>query len=199
MRFPILSSVQRAHAGAADAEAVKARRQAEATKNQVSEETLKLQRAVRQLEAAQEVAQLEYEIAQSNVESVQTRIDSGNATIKDLGDARLQAGERYVALQDAIFELQRARVGLLRSTGELEKWINGSNWAASHRHRENYLIAIATKAHNLAAAVRKHPANTSYDARWLSLEALQTHFEAWLAPDVVSCTDRRSWSFLKVK
>ena len=127
MRFPILSSVQRAHAGAADAEAVKARRQAEATKNQVSEETLKLQRAVRQLEAAQEVAQLEYEIAQSNVESVQTRIDSGNATIKDLGDARLQAGERYVALQDAIFELQRARVGLLRSTGELEKWINGSN------------------------------------------------------------------------
>lgn len=127
IRFPLLNFAQRARAQAADADAVKARRQAEATKNQVSEETLKMQRAVRQLEAAQEVAQLEYEIAQSNLDSVQTRIDSGNATIKDLGDARAQASERYITVQDTTFELQRARVGLLRSTGELEKWINQGN------------------------------------------------------------------------
>jgi outer membrane protein TolC len=127
MRFPIFSSVQRAHAQAADAEAVKAKRQAEAARNQVSEETLKLQRAVRQMEAAQEVAQLEYEVAQSNLESVQTRMDAGTATLKDLGDSRAQASERYIALQDTTFELQRAHVGLLRSTGELEKWIEGSN------------------------------------------------------------------------
>jgi outer membrane protein TolC len=126
MRFPIFSSVQRAHAQAADAEAVKAKRQAEAARNQVSEETLKLQRAVRQMEAAQEVAQLEYEVAQSNLESVQTRLDAGTATLKDLGDSRAQASERYIALQDTTFELQRAHVGLLRSTGELEKWIEGS-------------------------------------------------------------------------
>ena len=49
IRFPIFSSVQRAHAQAADAEAVKSKRQAEAAKNQVSEETLKQQRAVRQM------------------------------------------------------------------------------------------------------------------------------------------------------
>jgi outer membrane protein TolC len=127
MRFPIFSSVQRAHAQAADAEAVKAKRQAEAARNQVSEETLKLQRAVRQMEAAQEVAQLEYEVAQSNLESVQTRMDAGTATLKDLGDSRAQASERYIALQDTTFELQRAHVGLLRSTGELEKWIEGTN------------------------------------------------------------------------
>jgi hypothetical protein len=52
-------------------------------------------------------------------------MDAGTATIKDMGDARAQASERYIAVQDATFELQRARVGLLRSTGELEKWING--------------------------------------------------------------------------
>ncbi len=127
MRFPIFSSVQRSHAQAADAEAVKAKRQAEAAKNQVSEETLKLQRAVRQMEAAQEVAQLEYEIAQSNLESVQTRMDAGNATLKDLADSRAQASERFITLQDTTFELQRAHIGLMRSTGDLEKWINGSN------------------------------------------------------------------------
>jgi outer membrane protein TolC len=127
IRFPIFSSVQRAHAQPADAEAVNARRQAEATQTQVSEETLKLQRAVRQLEAAQQVAELEYEIAQANLDAVQTRMDGGTATIKDMGEARAQASEHYIALQDSTFELQRARVGLLRSTGELEKWINGSN------------------------------------------------------------------------
>jgi outer membrane protein TolC len=127
IRFPIFSSVQRAHAQAADAEAVKARRQAEAAKNKVSEETLKLQRAVRQLEAAQQVAELEYEIAQANLDSVQTRMDAGTATIKDLGEARAQTSEHYIALQDTTFELQRAQVGLLRSTGELEKWINGTD------------------------------------------------------------------------
>jgi outer membrane protein TolC len=127
IRFPIFSSTQRAHAQGADAEAVKAKRQAEAAKNQVSEETLKLQRAVRQIEAAQEVARLEYEIAQSNLESVQTRMDAGTATLKDLGEARAQAGERYIALQDTTFELQRAHVGLMRSTGDLEKWVNGFN------------------------------------------------------------------------
>lgn len=127
IKFPIFSSVQRAHAQAADAEALKAKRQAEAAKNQVSEETLKLQRAVRQMEAAQEVAQLEYQLAQSNLDALQTRLDAGTATLKDIGDSRMQVSERYLALQDTTFELQRARIGLMRSTGELEKWIEGSH------------------------------------------------------------------------
>ena len=127
IRFPILSSVQRAHAEAADAEALKAKRQAEAAKNQVSEETLKLQRGVRQMEAAQDVASLEYEIAQSNLDALQARADNGTATLKDLGEARAQANEHYITLQDTTFELQRARVGLMRATGDLEKWIQAGN------------------------------------------------------------------------
>jgi hypothetical protein len=33
--------------------------------------------------------------------------------------------ERYIVLQDVTFELQRAQLGLLRSTGDLEKWALG--------------------------------------------------------------------------
>ncbi len=127
IRFPFVNLSQRARAQGADADAVKATRQAEAAKNQVSEETLKLQRAVRQLEAAQEVAQLEYEVAKAGLDATQTRVDAGTATIKDLGESRVQTSERYIVLQDTTFELQRARIGLLRSTGDLEKWVNGSN------------------------------------------------------------------------
>jgi len=125
IRFPFLNFAQREHAKAADAEALKAKKQAEAAKNQVSEETLKLQRAVRQMEAAQEVAQLEYEVAESNLDALQTRVDAGTASLRDLGDVRSQANERFLALQDTKFELQQARVGLMRSTGDLENWING--------------------------------------------------------------------------
>jgi outer membrane protein TolC len=125
IRFPFFSASQRARAQAADADAVKATKQAEAARNQVSEETLRLERAVAQMQAARDVAQLEYEIAQKNLPAVQTRLDAGTATLHDLDDARAQASERFIALQDVTFELQRSELGLLRSTGDLEKWALG--------------------------------------------------------------------------
>jgi outer membrane protein TolC len=121
-RFPIFSAPQRARAQAADADALKAKKQAEAARDKVSEETLKLQRAVEQLVAAREVAQLEYQLAQSGLEAAQTRVDAGTAPLHDLVDARGQSSERYLLFQDSDFEYQRVRMNLLRATGELEKW-----------------------------------------------------------------------------
>lgn len=122
IRLPLFNSSQRARADAADAEAVKAKAQATAARNQISEDTLKLQRAVEQLAAAREVADLEYQLAKSAAEASQTRVDSGTGTLHDLADTRAQASERFLASQDADFEYQRARLALLRATGELEKW-----------------------------------------------------------------------------
>jgi outer membrane protein TolC len=125
IRFPLFNASQRARAHAADADALKASKQAEAAKNQVSEETLRLQRSVAQLQAAHDVAELEAEIAQKDLAAVQTRIDAGTANLHDLDAARLQASERFIALQDVTFELQRTQLGLLRATGDLEKWVLG--------------------------------------------------------------------------
>jgi outer membrane protein TolC len=122
IRFPLLNLSQRARARAADADVVKATKQADAARNQVSEETLRLQRSVAQMQAAREVAQLEYEIAEKNLTAVQTRIDAGTATLHDLDDASSQASERFIILQDVTFELERNELGVLRSTGDLEKW-----------------------------------------------------------------------------
>jgi outer membrane protein TolC len=127
LRLPIFNAPQRARAQAADAEATKAKKQAEAAKNQVSEETLRLQRSVTQLQAAQEVAQLEYEIAKSNLDSMQTRAEAGTANLHDLDLARTQLDEHLITLQDTSFELERARIALLRQTGELETWAMGGN------------------------------------------------------------------------
>jgi outer membrane protein TolC len=123
MRFPFLNPSQHAHAQAADAAALHAKKDLEATRNQVSEQTLKLQRSVAQLTAAQQVVDLEYQVAKSTLDATQTRVDAGSATLHDLDDARNQLNEHYDALQDTNFELERARISLLRATGELETWV----------------------------------------------------------------------------
>ena len=122
IRLPLFNASQRARAEGADAAALKAKKQAEATRDQVSEETLKLQRAAERLEAAREVAKLEYELAQSGLEAAQTRVDAQTGTLHELADARVQAAERFLLFQDADFEYQRVRLNLLRATGDLEKW-----------------------------------------------------------------------------
>ncbi|MGH9547113.1 MAG: TolC family protein [Terriglobales bacterium] len=127
IKLPLFSPTQRARAEAADALALKAKKDAETAKNQVSEETLRLQRSVQQMSAAKDVADLEFQVAQSNLESLRVRVDAGSAGWHDVQDAREQVNERYNSLQDANFELERARITLLRATGELASWVGVGN------------------------------------------------------------------------
>jgi len=124
IRFPFLNFSQRAHADAADADALRAKKEVQSARDQVSQHTLKLQRSVEQLAAAQEVSELEYELAKSNSEAIAIRMSSGTATVHDAADSRTQTFEKYNALEDANFDLLRARVGLMRATGELDSWID---------------------------------------------------------------------------
>jgi outer membrane protein TolC len=126
IHFPFLNLAQHARVQEAESEAFKATKQADAARNQVSEETLRLQRSVTQMQAARDVAELEYEIAQKNIEAVRTRMDSSTANLHDLGDASSQASERLITLQDVTFELERSQVALLRATGDLENWALGT-------------------------------------------------------------------------
>ncbi len=136
IRFPFLNFPQRAVAQAADADAVKAQRQVQDAKDKVSTDTLKLARSIEQLAAAAEVARLDYELAQAQAEAVQTRIQAqapGAAAApgqpaapapgpQDLQAARIAASDKYGTYLDTMFELQKAKLQLLRATGKLEDW-----------------------------------------------------------------------------
>jgi outer membrane protein TolC len=126
VHFPFFNLAQHARVQEAISDAFKAKKQAEATRNQVSEDTLRLQRSVAQMQDAHDVAELEYEIAQKDVEAIQTRMDSSTANLHDLDDARSKATEHFITFQDVTFELERDQVQLLRATGELENWALGS-------------------------------------------------------------------------
>jgi outer membrane protein TolC len=127
IHLPFLNLAQHARVQEAEADALKAKDQATAAHDQVSEQTLRLQRSVTQMQAAREVAELEYEIAQKNIEAIQTRMDSGGgANLHDLDNARSQASERFITLQDVSFDLERSQVALLRANGELQAWAVGN-------------------------------------------------------------------------
>jgi len=106
----------------AAADAVKARKEAENTRNQFAEDTLKLQRTVRQLVAAQEVAKLDYDVTNAEIDQVESRVNSGNGTLRDVELARVQAQDKFATYLDTTFELYRAQMQLMRLTGELESW-----------------------------------------------------------------------------
>ena len=125
IRFPFLSPVQRAAAEVAKADAVKSRKEAQNVRDQVSGDTLKLQRSVQQLAAARDVAQLEHQLAQADIEATHAKIESGGASLKDEENARVVEHQRYTAYLNSNFELDRAQVQLMRQTGELENWALG--------------------------------------------------------------------------
>ena len=122
LRWNLFNAPQSARAEEADLEALKARKQAEDVKNQVTSEAMKLHQSVRQLAAARDVAQLEYQLAGSDVQVVQARLDAGQATVRDSENAHLSERQKFVAYMDANFELEKALMQLLLSTGEIETW-----------------------------------------------------------------------------
>ena len=126
LHLPFFNLAQHARVQEAESDARKAKQQAEAARNQVSEGTLRLERSVTQMQAARDVADLEYEIAQKNIEAIQTRMSSATANLHDLDNAQVQASERFITMQDVTFELERSQIELMRAEGNLESWALGS-------------------------------------------------------------------------
>jgi outer membrane protein TolC len=122
LRFPFFDSTQRAKAAQAKADAIRSSHEADVAKEKISLETLRVQRMVQELDASVEVAQLEYNLAQSDLQAIQVQMQSGTGTLRQEQDARSKVEQTYDALIDANFALDKARVQLLRNTGDLEQW-----------------------------------------------------------------------------
>jgi outer membrane protein TolC len=122
LRFPVLSFTQGPRIDAANEDAVKAKRELDGVRAQVKEQTLKLQRSLRQLSAAAEVARLDYEVADASAGTVEVKLQSGEASSREIEQARIETGEKFLSYQEASLEYLRAHLQLLRMIGELQKW-----------------------------------------------------------------------------
>lgn len=75
----------------------------------------------RELEAAREVARLELQLAQQQLEVLQTQFQEGRTSLRDVEKARLEENDRWIEFLDADFARQQAQLELLRTTGQLAR------------------------------------------------------------------------------
>jgi outer membrane protein TolC len=78
-------------------------------------------RAARELDATREVARLELQLAQENLKLLQEQYREGRIGLRDLEKARVEEGEKWMAFVDAEYQRQKARLDLLRRTGQLAR------------------------------------------------------------------------------
>jgi outer membrane protein TolC len=72
-------------------------------------------------DAALKVSRLELKLAQESLALIQSRFDQGQATLKDLEQARLDEGEKWLAFLDFDFAHQQAELALMQITGRLSQ------------------------------------------------------------------------------
>jgi len=122
LRFPFFDRSQRARAAAADAEALRARKEAEQIKNKAVLDAVQLQHNVDQLLAARHIADLQYKLAENQLDAVHERMEAQVGTQRDLQNAAIDASERTLERINSDFELKKSEVELLRMRSELEGW-----------------------------------------------------------------------------
>jgi len=90
-------------------------------RQEVRADVLQKARNVRELDAAHEVARLDLQLAQESLQILQTKLDEGRATLRDIEQARLEENDKWVAFLDAEFARQQGQLSLLQATGQLAK------------------------------------------------------------------------------
>jgi outer membrane protein TolC len=89
---------------------------------------IKFQRSLRQVAVRVEMATLDYSIAQDELKSTTIQLHGGTGspplTPKEEQNAKLQERQKYLDLLDARLQLDKAKISLLRQTGELDGWVH---------------------------------------------------------------------------
>lgn len=126
--FPIFDRIRKdaAQVSAADA----ARSQIDVS-NQHAEEVAnraKLQHSVREAAVRAEMAELDYGIAEDELQSTTIELHGSTGspplTPKEEQNAKIQDRQKYLDMLDARLQLNKAKVSLLRQTGQLDGWVH---------------------------------------------------------------------------
>jgi outer membrane protein TolC len=133
LTIPIYDRRHQDEANEARAEASRAYFESETQRDQFLEGRKKLRRSATELAARSHLAEIDQDIAQEQLKAVlaQLSADSGSSsgqqmTPEDEQNARLTEGQRSIDLLSAQFQLNQAKVNLLRQTGQLDNWLKSA-------------------------------------------------------------------------
>jgi hypothetical protein len=89
------------------------------TRGRVSGEARRAWQQSQNAQAATEVARLDLEVAREQLSILLAQMSEGRATLRQVEEARFLEQEKWLALYDARYTMERARYELLRHTGEI--------------------------------------------------------------------------------
>jgi outer membrane protein TolC len=134
VQIPIFDLGRGAKARESAAEALRAKVEAEQAERQNEIQIAELTGSLRELDTLAEIASLKRQIADEQLKSVLAELELGNGTGSGPGStpqltpkaeqlARIEESQKLQDSLDAGFELERARLNLLRALGHMEDWL----------------------------------------------------------------------------
>jgi outer membrane protein TolC len=103
----------------AEADMAKLRIRMNSARGRIAADTRKSYGELKQAEEGRTVARLDLDVARDQLSVLLAQLDEGRATRKQLDDARFIEQEKWIALYQADYTVERARLSLLRQTGRL--------------------------------------------------------------------------------
>jgi outer membrane protein TolC len=135
IQVPLFDLAHRAKARESSADALRSKIEAEQAQRQNEIQIAELTGSLRELDTLSEIASLKQQIASEQLKSVLAQLELGNGTGSGPGStqqltpkaeqqARIEESEKRVDALDAGFELEKARLNLLRALGHMEDWLH---------------------------------------------------------------------------
>jgi len=131
--FPIFDASRRARARESAADADYAWADADAARNTLSEQAQTLRGSVRELAAQQRVAELESQLAQAQLNTIDTELANGTGSPGaqpvspiQAEQAHIDERQHYEDMLDANFSLMKVDLNFLRATGGFDAWLQSS-------------------------------------------------------------------------
>lgn len=95
------------------------RTEIQAARNRIALDVHRSYLDIRKADAARELAQADLDLARSQLSVVLAQMNEGRASLRQVEEARFTEDEKWIAFYDAQFNAERARLNVLRETGEL--------------------------------------------------------------------------------
>jgi outer membrane protein TolC len=109
----------RAYASQAEVEVTRLRTQVSQMRNKISASVREAYQGMHKAESARDLAKLDLEVAREQVNVLMARYEEGRAPLRELEEARIAEGGKWVAYFGAQSNVERAKLDLLRHTGTL--------------------------------------------------------------------------------
>jgi outer membrane protein TolC len=133
IQLPLFDMWHRAKGRESEADALRAKIEAEETQRKGDLQIAKLNNSIRELDVEAEIASLKQQIAEEKLSAIQTQLQMGPGTSVNARPplspkAELQAHiderQKYEDALESGLDLSKARLDLLRSLGHMQDWLN---------------------------------------------------------------------------